>query len=137
VLADSELASLKPACYDSLQPAMRTLRNLAGFYDMPLVLQTGDVPPDYLQAFFRLEADAFAPATAPSGIAGRLPFGATLGGCIPRAALLGAPDDVEKAVLALTAGPGDAPRFVTTAGEVPPETQAPNLHRAMQVLTAS
>jgi uroporphyrinogen-III decarboxylase len=137
VLADPELVSLKPVCCRGVQPALRTLRNLAGFYDMPLILQTGDIPPDSLQAFFGLEADAFAPATAPSGMAGHFPPGAMLGGCIPPAALLGARDDVDKAVLDLTAAAGDTPCFITTAGEVPPETPAPNLHRVMQVLTAS
>jgi len=136
VLADRELVTLKPACYQSLQPALKTLRNLAGFYDMPLILQTRDVPARSLEAFFRLEVDAFAPSNAPSGSAGHLPPGTTLGRCIPPAALLGDPDGVEKAVLDLAAGAGDSPCFLTTAGEVPPETPAPNLHRVMQVLSA-
>ena len=136
VLADWELASLKPACYERVQPALRTLRNLAGFYDMPLILQTRDVPARSLEAFFRLEVDAFAPSNAPSGSAGHLPPGTTLGRCIPPAALLGDPDGIEKAVLDLAAGAGDSPCFLTTAGEVPPETPAPNLHRVMQVLSA-
>jgi uroporphyrinogen-III decarboxylase len=135
VLADPELASLLPDRWDDIQSVLRTLRNLAGFYDMPLILQTGDIPPDSLQAFFRLEADAFAPGNPVSDLTGQRPSGAVLGASIPPAALLGSPEDVNKSVLDL-ANLGSGPYFVTTQGEIPAGTPAAQIHEAMRALAA-
>jgi len=63
ILADRALASTYPAHYPKVQPILKTLRNLVNFYDMPLILLTGRVPPvpvDRFLAFLKLEADGFS-----------------------------------------------------------------------------
>ncbi len=140
VLADSDLASLNPACYPVIQPMLKTLRNLVNFYDAPLIILTGRVPPvpaEGLSAFMELEADGFSLGNHISELES-LPLSGSkmLGASLSTSALLGPLDDIEKATFELIDNRIANPFFVTSEWEVPPETPAENLHKVMQVLTS-
>ncbi len=137
ILADEDLASLKPDHYPKIQPVLKTLRNLAGFYDAPLIIQTAEVPAESLSAFLQLEADGFplgnvSDLRSLSSSTGRL-----FSRCIPTSALLGSAEDVERATLELLDKGRGSSFFVTSESEVPPATPASNLHHVMQVLTTT
>jgi uroporphyrinogen-III decarboxylase len=137
ILADMALASTYPTHYPKIQPILKTLRNLANFYDMPLILLTGRVPPvpiDRFLAFLRLEADGFSLAN-PIPELKTISFDDKLSGrCLLKSTLLGPVDGVEKATLELLDKNIGSRFFLTSEWEVPPNTPALNLHKAMQVL---
>lgn len=135
VLADRQLASLAPDRYPVIQPALKTLRNLLSFYDMPLIVQTGRVTARDLPAFFQLEADGFSPASPVSAIIGTpASAGRLSGAALPESALLGPAQEVERATAELVASARTARLFITTEGPVPQATPALNLHSVMRVL---
>jgi uroporphyrinogen-III decarboxylase len=139
VLADSELASLYPVYYPRIQPSLKTLRNLANFYDMPLIILTKRIPPvpvDRFAAFMKFEADGFSLGNYVSELKTLpLPSSKLFGRCIPKTALLGSLDDVEKTTLELLDRSMSSRFYVTSEWEIPPNTPAQNLHRVMQVVT--
>ncbi len=138
ILADGDLASLKPDHYPKIQPVLKTLRNLAGFYDAPLIIQAAEVPAERLSAFLQLEADGFSLGNPVSGPRSLSSSTARLfSGCIPLSTLLGSAEDVERATLELLDRGAGSSFFITSESEVPPATPASNLHRVMQVLTAT
>lgn len=139
ILADRALASTYPAHYPKIQPMLKTLRNLVNFYNMPLILLTGRVPPvpvDRFLAFLRSEADGFSLANPISELKTVSQLdGKLFGRGIPKSALLGHADGVEKAVLELVDRSISSRFFITSDWEVPPGTPATNLHKVMQILT--
>jgi len=138
IMADNDLASLDPDHYPKIQPVLRTLRNLVGFYDAPLIIQTGKVPDERLSAFLQLEADGFSLGNPISYLRSLSSSTVRLfGGCIPTSDLLGSADDVERATLELLDESGGSSLFITSESEVPPATPASNLHKVMQVLNAT
>ena len=138
ILADGDLASLQPAHYPKIQPMLKTLRNLAGFYDAPLILQTREVPAERLSTFLQLEADGFSLGNPISDLRNiSSSTGRLFGACIPTSALLGSTEDVEREILELLDKGRGSSFFITSESEVPPATPASNLHRVMQVLTAT
>ncbi|UCG81987.1 MAG: hypothetical protein JSW38_07115, partial [Dehalococcoidia bacterium] len=60
VLIDEELASLKQNQYAGIQGALRTLRNIARFYNMAVIIHIREVFADRPQAGFQMEADGFS-----------------------------------------------------------------------------
>lgn len=138
ILADRALASMYPAHYPEIQPILKTLRNLVNFYDMPLILLTGRVPPvpvDRFLAFLKLEADAFSLDNQISELkALPVPSEKILGRCLPKTALLGPVVDIEKTILELLDKSIGSRFFLTTEWEVPSDTPALNLHKVRQVL---
>ena len=138
ILADADLASLKPDHYPKIQPMLKTLRNLLHFYDTPLIIHTGKVHVERLHDFLQLEADGFSLANHISDIARLRSSSARLfGRCIHTSSLLGSTEDVEKATLELFDTGDSSSFFITTEGEVPQTTPAVNLHKVMQVLTSA
>jgi uroporphyrinogen-III decarboxylase len=139
ILADSPVASLYPVYYDRIQPMLKTLRNLVNFYDAPLILLTGRVPPvpiDRFSAFWKLEADGFSLGNHISELkTSPLPSEKLLGRCLPKNALLGSVDGVEKTVSQLMDRRVGSRFFISSDWEVPTNTPALNLHKVMQVLT--
>ncbi len=139
VLADKHLTSLSPVYYPQIQPSLKTLRNLVNFYNAPLIILTGLVPPvplDRFTAFFKLEADGFSVSNPMSELKS-LPSSheKLFGRCIPVSALVGSVADIDKAISELMDnGMGDR-FFITSDWEIPPTTPALNLHRVMQKLT--
>jgi uroporphyrinogen decarboxylase len=134
IVADRELAALNSDRYASVQPVLRTMSNVLGFYDAGLILQTGTVPSGNLEKLFELPADGFSLGNPVSDLTGTsLPAGKFLGGCIPASALLGSDEDIHTAVSDLVSVGGKI-GFVSTEGEVPSATPASNLHRVVQVL---
>jgi uroporphyrinogen-III decarboxylase len=135
IMADEDLASLRPDCYSGVQHVLKTIRNVLNFYDAPLIVQTGKAGTEGLQSLFQLEADGFSIGNP---ISEWPPTGERLAGaCIPTAALLGADEDMERAVLGILSNGGNSALFLTSEGEVPAATPASNLHKVMQVLTAT
>jgi len=138
ILADEDLASLKPDHYPRIQPMLKTLRNLVGFYDAPLIIQTGEVPAERLSAFLQLEVDGFSLGNHISDLSNLSSSTARFfSGCIPASTLLGSAEDVERATLELMDKYGGSSFFIASESEVPPATPASNLHKVMQVLTAA
>jgi uroporphyrinogen-III decarboxylase len=141
VLADKHLASLLPIHYPKIQPSLKTLHNLVNFYDAPLIILTGLIPPvplDRFTAFFRLEADGFSVTNPLSELKSLSPSDAKLlGRCIPRSVLVGSVADVDRAMSELTDKSMGSSFFITSEWEVPPTTPALNLHKVMQRLTAA
>ena len=136
VIADQHLAPLSPVHYPKIQPSLKTLRNLANFYDAPLIILTGQVPLDRFTAFFRLEADGFSAANPISELKCLTQLEVKLlGRSLLKSALLGLVDGVEKATLELLDKSIGSRFFLTSEWEVPLDTPAPNLHKVMQVLT--
>ena len=139
ILADRAVASTYPAHYPKIQPMLKTLRNLVNFYDMPLILLTGRVPPvpvDRFLAFLRLEADGFSLANPISELTAVSQLDEKLfGRCLLKSALLGPVDGVEKPTLELLDKGIGSRFFLTSEWEVPPNTPALNLQKVMQVLT--
>ncbi|HEY48889.1 MAG TPA: hypothetical protein G4O13_02435 [Dehalococcoidia bacterium] len=136
ILADREMASLKPAGYTMLQPVLKTLRNLLNYYDAPLIIHTDEIPTEGLEPFFQLEADGFSPENPISVISSSsLPAGSLLGGGIPASVLLGSAAAIEKATLDMLDSGVTSSLFITSQGEVPQATPASNIHQVMQVLT--
>jgi len=138
ILADGDLASLKPDHYPRIQPMLKTLRNLVGFYDAPLIIQSGKVPAERLSAFLQLEADGFSLGNPISDLSNLSSSAARLfSGCIPTSTLLGSAEDVGRAILELLDKGGGSSFFIASESEVPPATLASNLLKVMQVLTAA
>jgi hypothetical protein len=141
VLADSDLASLSPVHYPKIQPVLKTLRNLINFYDAPLIILTKRVPPvpqDRLSAFLKLEADGFSLGNPISDLGNLFSStGKLFGGCIPRSALLGPVEGVEKVTLELLDKGSKGSFFVASEWEVSQTTPALNMHKIMQVLAAA
>ena len=141
VLADKHLASLLPVHYPKIQPSLKTLRNLVNFYDAPLIILTGRVPPvplDRFTAFFRLEADSFSVANPISERKNMPQSDAKLfGRCIPKSAFVGSVEDIDKATSELMDKSIGSRFFITSEWEVLPSTTALNLHKVMQVLTSA
>jgi len=141
VLADSDLASLHPVYYPVIQPMLKTLRNLVNFYDAPLIILTRRVPPvptDRFSALMKFETDVFSLGNHVSElITLALPSEKLFSRCIPKSALLGPVDGLERATLELLDKNMGSRFFITSEWEVPPRTLASNLHKVMQVLTKS
>ncbi|MBM3157349.1 MAG: hypothetical protein FJ004_08715 [Chloroflexi bacterium] len=138
VLADKHLATLSSVHYPDIQPSLKTLRNLVNFYDAPLIILTGQVPPDRFTVFFNLEADGFSVANPVSELKSLPQSEAKLfGRCIPASALIGSVADIDKVVSELMDRSMGSRFFITSEWEVPPATPALNLHRVMQKLTAT
>ena len=139
ILADSELASIHPVNYPKVQSMLKTLRNLVNFYDASLILLTKRVPPvpvDRFLAFFKLEADGFSLANPISELkTASQPDEKLFGRCLPKSALLGPVNGVEKATLELLDKSAGSRFFITSEWEVPPGTPASNLHKVVQMLT--
>ncbi len=134
VVSDPDLVSLAGGHYENVNSVLKTLHNVTGFYNMPLILHTGGVPADGMDAFLGLEADAFSA----SGLVGtgEVPPGRMLGVPVPAPALAGTPPDIERAVQELLAAVRSRAVFVTTEGEVPVRTPAANLHKLVQAIAA-
>jgi uroporphyrinogen-III decarboxylase len=132
VVSDPDLVSLPFEHYESVNSVLKTLHNVTGFYDMPLILQTGSISAGGVDGFLGLEADAFSA----SGLAGtsEVPPGRLLGVPVPAPALAGTTDDIGRAVEELLAAVRGRAVFVTTEGEVPPGTPAANLHKLVQAI---
>jgi uroporphyrinogen-III decarboxylase len=139
IMADATLASIYPVHYPKVQPLLKTLRNLVNFYDAPLIILTKRVPPvpvDRFSAFLKFEADGFSLSNPYSELKTLpLPDEKLLGRCIPKSALTGPIDAVEKTTLELLDKSISSRFFITSEWEVPPNTPAVNLHKVMQVLT--
>ena len=121
IVLDPDLAEAPPAVSDALTKAFRTLRNLAQFYDGRLLLATrGPVP-----------------------IAGSLDTdGLSLGGVDvdpqrgrARGAVISADAwDVAEETTGAVLDAADGSLYLTTDGEVPPDTPADSLHDVMDAL---
>ncbi|MFC1847858.1 uroporphyrinogen decarboxylase family protein [Chloroflexota bacterium] len=135
VLVDETLASLGQNHYAAIQPALKTLRNVARFYNIAVIISIREVSADKLQAFLRLEADGFSLLNPVFDRADNLPPAGTLiGACIPSSALLGSTEEVQMVTLDLhTKGQGKR-FFITSESEVPQATPAANLHEVMRLL---
>jgi uroporphyrinogen-III decarboxylase len=141
ILADERFSSLYPVHYPKIQPTLKTLRNLAKFYDIPLIILTRRVPPvpdDRFSAFLQFKADGFSLSNPISDLEIQsLPGGMLLGRCIPKSILLGSAEGIEKYVSELLDKSNNSRFFVASDWEIPPATPALNIHKVMQVLTGA
>ena len=138
ILADGDLASLKPVHYPKIQPMLKTLRNLVNFYDAPLIIFTKQVPQERLSAFLQLEADGFSLGNPFSDIMNLASStGKIFGAGIHTSTLLASAEDIEREALKLVDESNRNRMFITSEWEIPRITPALNIHKVMQVLAAA
>lgn len=135
VLVDEGLASLQQNQYAYIQGSLKTLRNIARFYDIAVIIHMREVFTDRPQAGFQLEADGFSLLNPFSDKANTLSSAGTLiGACVSSSALLGPAEEVRTVISdLLTKGRGRR-LFITSESEVPQATPAENMHKVIQLL---
>ena len=127
IVLDPDLGQAPPSVHDALTKALRTLHNLAGFYDGRLLLSARGPAPIAAS----LDADGVS--------LGSLDLGTQVAGTKrgqARGALISADawsDNLEETVRAIAAD-ADGNLYLTTDGEVPPDTPADSLHDVMDAL---
>ena len=121
VVLDPDLGQAPPALHDALAKAFRTLRNLAEFYDGRLLLATrGPVP---------IAASLDTDGLSIGGVEVDAQPGRARGAALTADAWSGAEETVSAALDAADGG-----LYLTTGGEVPPNTPADHLHDVMDAL---
>ena len=134
-LVEEDFAVIGPTRYAAIQPALKTLRNLARFYDMAVIAHTRPSSVPDLNALAGLEVDGVSAWDCASEGAANPPPGDTINGmCISSSALLGSAEDVRGTVLDLLSRSVGSHTFITSESEVPPATPAANLHGVMKAL---
>ena len=135
VPVDETLASLRQNHYAVIQPASKTLRNVARFYNIAVIISIREVSADKLQAFLQLEADGFSLLNPVFDKADNLPPARPLiGAFMPSSALLGPTEEVQTVTLDLMARGHGKRFFITAESEVTQATPAANLHEVMRLL---
>jgi uroporphyrinogen-III decarboxylase len=135
ILVEEDFAAIGPSRYAAILPALKTLGNLARFYDMAVIAHTEAPSVRDLDGLVGLEVDGMSAWERASGGAANLPPGDTIHGvCVSSSALLGSAEDVRGTVLDLLSRSGRSRIFITSESEVPPATPAANLHGVMKAL---
>ena len=135
VLVDEGLASLKHDQYADIQGALKTVRNIARFYDIAVIIHLGEVFTGQPEAGFQLEADGFSLPDPFSDKADTLlPAGTLIGAGIPSSTLLGPAEEIQTAISNLLLKGRGRRLFVTSESEVPQATPAENMHIIIQML---
>ena len=121
VVLDPDLGQAPPALHDALAKAFRTLRNLAQFYDGRLLLATHGPAP--------IAASLDTDGLSIGGVEVDAQPGRARGAALTADAWSGAEETVSAAL-----GAADGGLYLTTDGEVPPNTPADHLHDVMDAL---
>ncbi len=127
IVLEPDLAEAPPAIHDALTKAFRTLHNLARFYDGRLLLAAHGPTP--IAASLNADGVSHSGLDVETQVAGAK-RGQARGAPIPAAAWS---DNVEEAVSTM-ADEADGSLYLTTDGEVPPNTPADTLHDVMDAL---
>ena len=127
IVLEPDLAEAPPAVHDALTKAFRTLHNLAQFYDGRLLLAAHGPTP--IAASLNADGVSHSGLDVETQVAGAK-RGQARGAPIPAAAWS---DNVEEAVSTM-ADEADGSLYLTTDGEVPPNTPADTLHDVMDAL---
>jgi len=124
IVRESSLSSVPSAVYDALVKTFRTLKNLAQFYDVPLLLAIDDSS-DLVDA---LPVDGVSNGSWEAEKKGRTPWGAAISAS-------DWDNDLEGQVRSLIEK-ADGGTYLTTKGEVPFATPADRLHDLMDEIEA-
>ena len=127
IVLEPDLAEAPPAVHDALTKAFRTLHNLAQFYDGHLLLAAHGPTP--IAASLNADGVSHSGLDVETQVAGAK-RGQARGAPIPAAEWS---DGVEDVVRAIT-DEADGSLYLTTDGEVPPNTPADTLHDVMDAL---
>jgi len=135
ILVEEDFAVVGPTRYTAILPALKTLRNLARFYDMAVIAHTRPSSVPNLNALVGLEVDGVSAWDCASEDAANPPPGDTIHGmCVSSSALLGSVEDVHGTVIDLVSRSEGRRIFITSESEVPPATPAMNLHTVMSMV---
>jgi len=135
ILVEEDFADTGLTRYAAVKPALKTLRNLARFYDMAVIAHTRPSSVPDLNALLGLEVEGVSAWDCASLGAANSPPGDTVRGmCVSSSALLGSVEDVRGAVNDLLSSSEGRRIFITSESEVHPDTPAANLHGVMKAL---
>jgi uroporphyrinogen decarboxylase len=136
IVIDHGLGASGPESAPAIRDAVKTLSNLARFYDVPVIIHAGAVDERALPQLSELDVEGFSVAYQPDQAALTGSSVRVLGLGLPAAALTGSAEDAARSVQEMTSRDNGPRFFVTSEAEVPPETPAANLHSVVQALQA-
>jgi uroporphyrinogen-III decarboxylase len=136
VVIDHGLGSSGPDSAPVIRDTVKTLSNLARFYDVPVIIHAGAVDERALSHLSELDVEGFSVAYQPDQAPRPESSLRVLGLGVAAAALTGSSEDAARSVREMASRDNGPCFFVTSEAEVPPETPAANLHSIVQALQA-